>query len=169
MTNALTVTAPEGLPYIDTEREFDAPVDAVFRAHRDPDLLQQWMGPDGYEMEIERHDFVTQGGYRFVHRTPEGEEYAFNGTFHTVRDDDFAIQTFEFEGAPDQVSIEFLTFTDLGGGRTRLSAPRGLPVDRDPRRHGLQRHGEGHGRGLRQARGAARLGGRRPGVTPNFR
>ena len=121
MTNALTVTAPEGLPYIDTEREFDAPVDAVFRAHRDPDLLKQWMGPDGYEMEIERHDFVTQGGYRFVHRNPEGEEYAFNGTFHTVREDDFAIQTFEFEGAPDQVSIEFLTFSDLGGGRTRLS------------------------------------------------
>ena len=122
MTNALTVTAPEGLPYIDTEREFDAPVDAVFRAHRDPDLLRQWMGPDGYEMVIERHDFVTQGGYRFVHRNPEGEEYAFNGTFHTVRDNDFAIQTFEFEGAPDQVSIEFLTFTDLGGGRARLSA-----------------------------------------------
>jgi uncharacterized protein YndB with AHSA1/START domain len=122
MTNALTVTAPEGLPYIDTEREFDAPVDAVFRAHRDPDLLRQWMGPDGYEMEIERHDFVTQGGYRFVHRNPEGEEYAFNGTFHTVRENDFAIQTFEFEGAPDQVSIEFLTFADLGGGRARLSA-----------------------------------------------
>jgi uncharacterized protein YndB with AHSA1/START domain len=121
MTNALTVTAPEGLPYIDTEREFDAPVDAVFRAHKDIELLKQWMGPDGYEMEIERHDFVTQGGYRFVHRNPEGEEYAFNGTFHTVRENDFAIQTFEFEGAPDQVSIEFLTFTDLGGGRSRLS------------------------------------------------
>jgi uncharacterized protein YndB with AHSA1/START domain len=122
MTNALTVTAPEGLPYIDTEREFDASVDAVFRAHRDPDLLRQWMGPDGYEMDIERHDFVTQGGYRFVHRDQKGEEYAFNGVFHTVRDNEFAIQTFEYEGAPDQVSIEFLTFTDLGGGRTRLSA-----------------------------------------------
>jgi uncharacterized protein YndB with AHSA1/START domain len=128
MTNALTVTAPEGLPYIDTAREFDAPVDAVFRAHRDPDLLRQWMGPDGYEMEIQRHDFVTQGGYRFVHRNPEGEVYAFNGVFHTVRDDEFAIQTFEFEGAPDQVSIEFLTFTDLGDGRTRLTAHAVYPA-----------------------------------------
>jgi uncharacterized protein YndB with AHSA1/START domain len=105
MTNALTVTAPEGLPYIDTEREFDAPVDAVFRAHKDPELLKQWMGPDGYEMEIERHDFVTQGGYRFVHRDPQGEEYAFNGTFHTVRDNDFAIQTFEYDGAPDAHAV----------------------------------------------------------------
>jgi uncharacterized protein YndB with AHSA1/START domain len=128
MTNALTVTAPEGMPYIDTAREFDAPVDAVFRAHRDPDLLRQWMGPDGYEMEIERHDFVTQGGYRFVHRNPEGEEYAFNGVFHTVRDDEFAIQTFEYEGFPDVVSIESLTFVDLGDGRTKLSGHSVFPT-----------------------------------------
>ena len=120
MTNALTVTAPEGLPYIDTAREFDAPVDAVFRAYRDPDLLKQWLGPDKYEMEIERHDFVTQGGYRWTHRA-DGEEYRFNGVFHTVRDNEFAIQTFEYDGAPDEVSIEFLTFADLGNGRSRLS------------------------------------------------
>jgi uncharacterized protein YndB with AHSA1/START domain len=37
-----------------------------------------------------------------------------------VRDNEFAIQTFEFEGFPDVVSIESLTFEDLGGGRTRL-------------------------------------------------
>ena len=120
MTNALTVTAPEGLPYIDSAREFDAPVDAVFRAYRDPDLLKQWLGPDKYEMEIERHDFVTQGGYRWTHRA-DGEEYRFNGVFHTVRDNEFAIQTFEYDGAPDEVSIEFLTFADLGNGRSRLS------------------------------------------------
>src|SRR5215212_8873942 len=90
MTNALTVTAPDGLPYIDTGREFDAPVDAVFRAYRDPDLLKQWLGPNRFEMEIERHDFVTQGGFRWTHRA-EDEEYRFNGVFHTVRDNELAI------------------------------------------------------------------------------
>jgi len=35
MTNPLTVNAPEGLPFVDFEREFDAPVAAVFRAHQD--------------------------------------------------------------------------------------------------------------------------------------
>ena len=43
------------------------------------------------------------------------------GVFHTVRENDFAIQTFEFDGYPDVVSIESLTFEDLGGGRSRLS------------------------------------------------
>lgn len=121
MTHALTVTAPEGLPFIEMQRDFDAPVSAVFAAHRDPDLYSQWVGPHGYEMTIERHDFVTQGGYRFCHRNPEGEEFWFNGVFHTVRENELAIQTFEYEGAPDQVSLDTTTFTDLGGGRTRLS------------------------------------------------
>jgi uncharacterized protein YndB with AHSA1/START domain len=120
MTNAVTINAPEGLPFIEVVREFDAPVEAVFGAHRDPELVRQWLGPNGYEMDIERWDFTTQGGYRYVHRNPEGEEYAFNGTFHTVRENEFAVQTFEFEGMRDIVAVESMTFEDLGDGRTRL-------------------------------------------------
>ncbi|HEX6955535.1 MAG TPA: SRPBCC family protein [Agromyces sp.] len=118
--NPVTITAPEGLPFIDIERVFDAPVAAVFEAHRDPELVRQWLGPDGYEMQVERWDFRTQGGYRYVHVDPEGNRWAFNGTFHTVRENEFAVQTFEFEGVPDVVAVESMTFEDLGGGRTRL-------------------------------------------------
>ena len=120
MTNPVTINAPEGLPFIEIIREFDAPVEAVFRAHAEPELVKQWLGPNGYEMDVERWDFTTQGGYRYVHRSPEGEEYWFNGTFHTVRDNEFAVQTFEFEGYPDVVAVESITFEDLGDGRTRL-------------------------------------------------
>ena len=122
MTNPVTITAPEGVPFIDIEREFDAPVAAVFRAHAEPDLIKQWLGPNGYEMDIDHFDFTSGGGYRYIHRNPAGEEYAFNGVFHVVRENDFAIQTFEFDGFPDVVSIESLTFQDLGNGRTRLRA-----------------------------------------------
>jgi uncharacterized protein YndB with AHSA1/START domain len=120
MTNAVTITAPEGLPFIEIVREFDAPVEAVFNAHREPELVRQWLGPQGYEMDIERWDFTTQGGYRYVHRTPDGDAWAFNGTFHSVRENEFAVQTFEFEGMPDVVAIETIAFEDLGDGRTRL-------------------------------------------------
>ncbi|GAA1789152.1 SRPBCC family protein [Agromyces lapidis] len=120
MTNPVSITAPEGLPFIDIDREFDAPVAAVFEAHRDPALVKQWLGPDGYEMAVERWDFVPQGGYRYVHTDTDGAKWAFNGTFHSVRENEIAIQTFEFEGYPDVVAIETLRFEDLGGGRTRL-------------------------------------------------
>ncbi|MFC5503475.1 SRPBCC family protein [Lysinimonas soli] len=121
MTNPVTITAPAGLPFIDIEREFDAPVAAVFGAHRDPALYAQWIGPRGYRTELEHFDFTTGGGYRFISTTPDGQTAAFHGVFHVVRENEFAIQTFEYEGVPDVVSIESLTLTPLPGDRTRLS------------------------------------------------
>ena len=121
MSNALKLTVPEGLPFIDFEREFDFPVADVFRAHKEPDLLAQWLGPRRVTMDVDHYDFRTGGSYRYTHTGPDGVAHRFSGVFHTVRDNDFAIQTFEYGGYPDVVSIEFLTFQDLGGGRTRLT------------------------------------------------
>ncbi|WP_346959939.1 SRPBCC family protein [uncultured Arthrobacter sp.] len=121
MSNALKLTVPEGLPFIDFEREFDFPVADVFRAHKEPDLLAQWLGPRRVTMDVDHYDFRTGGSYRYTHTGPDGVAHRFSGVFHTVRDNDFAIQTFEYGGYPDVVSIEFLTFEDLGGGRTRLA------------------------------------------------
>lgn len=127
MTNQLTVTAPEGLPLTEFTREFDAPVEAVFEAFRDPALVRQWLGPHGYDMDLETYDFRTGGRYRYRHRTPDGAEYAFRGVFHTVRDNEFAVQTFEFEGVPDVVSLDRMTFVRLDGGRTRLEGHSMFP------------------------------------------
>ncbi|GLI27811.1 activator of HSP90 ATPase [Agromyces rhizosphaerae] len=121
MTNPVTIDAPAGLPFVEFVREFDAPVEAIFRAHREPDLVAQWLGPRGYEMRIDHWDFVSGGSYDYVHRDPaRGAEFGFRGTFHTVREPEIAIQTFEFDGAPDAVSLESMTFERLEGGRTRM-------------------------------------------------
>jgi uncharacterized protein YndB with AHSA1/START domain len=120
MTNELKVVAPEGTPFIDWEREFDAPVAAVFEAHRDPALVKQWMGPDGTDLNIEEWDFTTNGHWSHWGES-EGVKYTFRGVFHTVRENEFAIQTFEFDGVPDVVAIESITFTDLGNGRSKLT------------------------------------------------
>jgi uncharacterized protein YndB with AHSA1/START domain len=118
MTNTLNLVAPVDTLAMDYTRDFDAPVAALFRAHAEPELVRQWLGPRGLEMSIERWDFHSGGGYRYVQSDDSGT-YAFNGVFHTVRAD-LVIQTFEFEGAPDMVNIEFLWFEELGGGRSRL-------------------------------------------------
>ncbi len=122
MSNALTLTVPEGLPFIDFERDFDFPVAEVFQAHKDPGLIAQWLGPRRMSMSIDHYDFRTGGSYLYTHTGPDGDTYTFSGIFHTVRENQLAIQTFEFDGYPDVVSIEFLTFHDLGRGRTRLAA-----------------------------------------------
>jgi uncharacterized protein YndB with AHSA1/START domain len=126
MSNPVTITAPEGTPFIDIEREFEAPVEAVYRAHSDPKLYTKWLGPRGYEMELAEFDFSTGGRYRYIHKNADGD-FAFNGVFHVVRENEFVIQTFEFEGYPDVVSIESLTFERLEGNRTRLKGHSVFP------------------------------------------
>ncbi|MFI7483171.1 SRPBCC domain-containing protein [Kocuria sp. M1R5S2] len=67
-------------------------------------------------------DCRAGGSYRFLQRGEDGDdEYAFRGVFHTVRQDALIVQTFEFEGWPDVVTLEFSTFEELPGGRCRLS------------------------------------------------
>jgi uncharacterized protein YndB with AHSA1/START domain len=120
MTNALNLIVPVDTLAMDFTREFAAPRDALFRAHAEPDLVKQWLGPARNEMTVERWDFRTGGGYRYLHSGPDGDEYWFNGVFHRVRGDELIIQTFEFEGAPDMVNIEYLWFEDLAAGRSLL-------------------------------------------------
>ena len=88
------------------------------RAHTDPVLFAQWVGPDALDTRIEHWAARTGGSWRFV-QVDQGVEYAFRGCFHEVRPDRI-VQTFTFEGEPDGVALETLRFEDLGDGRTRL-------------------------------------------------
>jgi uncharacterized protein YndB with AHSA1/START domain len=117
--NPTTITAAPGTPFLDVEREFDAPPAQVFAAHTDPDLVAQWLGPCDLKIRIEDWEARTGGEYRYVHYRDGGFEAHFRGVFHTVRDRELIVQTFEFEGAPDHVCVETLHFDDLDG-RTRL-------------------------------------------------
>lgn len=107
------------VPAVHTVREFEAPVENLYRAHAEPDLFAQWIGPRGLEMRIDRFDCRTGGNYRYVH-AQGAEEYWFYGSFHEVRPNELIVQTFTYEGMPDSVSLERCLFEDLGKGRSRL-------------------------------------------------
>jgi uncharacterized protein YndB with AHSA1/START domain len=108
------------VPLVRITREFDFPVEKVFRAHVEPDLFARWMGPRDLEMTVESFDCRTGGGYRYTHADENGV-YAFYGSFHEVRPGELIVQTFTFEGFPDGVALEKVAFEDLGDGRTRLT------------------------------------------------
>ena len=120
-TYETTIEADPTVPLVRITREFDAPPEKVFRAHTDPDLLVQWLGPHGLEMTVDHFDCRTGGSYRYLHRDENGE-YGFHGCFHEVRPAELIVQTFTFEGFPDGVALEKLVLEDLGNGRTRLTA-----------------------------------------------
>lgn len=120
-THETDIVVDQDVPLVRITREFDAPVDKVFRAHTDPDLFVRWNGPHGTEMAIDRFDCRTGGSYRYE-ISHDGVAYGFRGCFHEVRPGELIVQTFTFEGMADGVALEKLRFEDLGGGRTRLVA-----------------------------------------------
>jgi uncharacterized protein YndB with AHSA1/START domain len=110
------ITAEPGLPFIEITREFDAPRDLVFRAHTDPELLVQWLGPRRLAMTVERFEVRDGGTWRYTHHDPDGSEYGFHGVFHGTPSPDGIVQTFEFDGAPGHVSLDRLTLEERDGG-----------------------------------------------------
>ena len=114
------ISADPGLPYIDISREFDAPRDVVFRAHIDPALLVQWLGPGRLTMIVDRFDARDGGTWRYIHRDQDGTEYGFHGVFHGTPSPEGIVQTFEFEGAPGHVSLDSLKLEERDG-RTLVS------------------------------------------------
>jgi uncharacterized protein YndB with AHSA1/START domain len=120
MTNPTTITAQPGEPFVDIERVIDAPIEVVYRAHMEPELMAKWLGPRGYDMDVTRYDVRDGGSYAFVHTNPEGERFGFRGSFHSIEPNERVIRTFEYEGAPGHVSLESVVFEDLGG-KTRLT------------------------------------------------
>ncbi|MDQ1416648.1 MAG: hypothetical protein QOF81_2261 [Acidimicrobiaceae bacterium] len=120
-THETQIIADPEVPLVRIIREFDAPPEKVFRAHTDPVLVAQWLGPRRHVMHVDHYDCRTGGSYRYV-LVSDGNEFGFHGCFHEVRPSELIVQTFSFEGFPDGVALERLELEDLGDGRTRLTA-----------------------------------------------
>jgi uncharacterized protein YndB with AHSA1/START domain len=114
------IEADATVPMIHIRRDFAGTPDQLFRAHTDPDLFARWVGPADRTVVIDRWDATDGGSFRFLDNS-DGDDQAFHGCFHTVRTDRI-VQTFTWEGMPDGVALETVTFEDLGDGRTRLHA-----------------------------------------------
>lgn len=121
MANKTVVTAEPGKQELFITREFDAPRELVFKAHVDPDIYVQWVGPNDLEMSIQKLDAFDGGTFEFTH-TRGGHSYRFFGSYHEVLAPERIIGTFEFDGLPERghVIMGKTTFEELPGNRCRL-------------------------------------------------
>ncbi len=113
MSKTEIVAAP-GIPQVVITREFAAPVDLVFRAYTDPQLLVQWLGPHDLTMTIDRYDPVDGGKWRYIQHDPQGIEHGFHGLFHGDPSPARIVQTFEYERVPGHVKLDTTTFAAQG-------------------------------------------------------
>ena len=117
--NEATVT-PSGDREIHIERVFNAPRDLVFETMTDPALIPEWWGPREMTTTVDKMDVRVGGEWRFLHRGPDGSDYAFRGEYREIDAPARIVQTFEFEGMPGE-AVETMTLEDLGDGRTKVT------------------------------------------------
>ena len=53
-------------------------------------------------------------------RAPDGNDYGFRGEYREIEPPERIVQTFEFEGMPDHISVETATLEELDG-KTKLT------------------------------------------------
>lgn len=115
-----TIEADPALPIIRITRDFQATPAQLMAAHLDPGLFARWVGPDGLSTTIEVWDARDGGEWRYT-ATSGGVDHGFRGCFHQITDARI-VQTFTWEGMPDDVALETLWVEDLGDGTSRLHA-----------------------------------------------
>lgn len=97
-------------------REFDLPLDLLFKAYVEAEFLEQWMGTKVLKLDCRRH-----GSYQFETTDPKGNRHGFSGTIHDCVPNSSIIRTFEMEGTPFGVQLERYRFEALGPDRSKLT------------------------------------------------
>lgn len=116
MEHKTNVDAENGKQELVITREFDLPVDLVFRAYEEAEIVEQWMGTKVLKLENKQH-----GGYRFETSDPAGNVvFRANGTIHEFVANQRITRTFEMENAPFGVQLEFLEFEKLTDETSKL-------------------------------------------------
>jgi uncharacterized protein YndB with AHSA1/START domain len=116
MERKTKIHAEDGKQELVVSREFDLPLELLFKAYAEPEIVEQWMGTKVMKLENKRH-----GSYQFVTTDPMGNKHGFNGVIHEFLPNQKITRTFEMENTPFAVQLEFLEFEKLTEGTSKLT------------------------------------------------
>lgn len=115
MERKTKIHAEDGKQELTITREFDLPLELLFRAYVEPEIVEQWMGTRVLKLENKKH-----GSWRFETTDPQGNEQGFNGVIHEFVPDQKITRTFEMENTSFPVQLEFLEFEKLTDDTSKL-------------------------------------------------
>lgn len=117
MEQKTKLTAEEGIQEILITRTFDLPVNLLFKAYTEPELVEQWMGNKVLKMENKVH-----GSYVFETTDRQGNVlFRANGSIHKVIENKNITRTFEMENTGFPVQLEFLDFESITENTSKLT------------------------------------------------
>ena len=115
MEQKTKIHAEDGKQELLITREFDLPMELLFKAYMEPELVEQWMGTKVLKLENKNH-----GAWHFETTDPMGNKHGFSGVIHEFNLNSRIIRTFEMEGTPFPVQLEFFDFEKLSDTRSKL-------------------------------------------------
>ncbi len=110
------IHAEDGKQELMVTREFDLPVELLFKAYEEPEIVEQWMGTKVLKLDSKKH-----GSYQFETTDPKGNKHCFNGVIHEFVRDQKITRTFEMENTPFPVQLEYLEFEKLTDDTSKLT------------------------------------------------
>lgn len=116
MEQKTKVHAEPGKQEIVITRDFDLPLELLFKAYEEPELFEQWMTTKVIKLENKAH-----GSYRFETSHDGKVVFAANGTIHEFVANQKITRTFEMENTPFPVQLEYLQFEKITGHTSRLT------------------------------------------------
>ena len=117
MERKTKVEAQEGKQDLLIIREFDLPLELLFKAYVDPDIFAQWMGSKVLKLDTQKH-----GSYQLETSDPQGNVvFKANGVFAEVIHNQRITRTFEMENTPFPVQLEFLDFEKITDEKSKLT------------------------------------------------
>ena len=116
MERKTKVDAEDGKQELRITREFDLPLEILFKAYEEAKIIEQWMGTKVLKLENKRH-----GSYQFETTDPKGNKHLFSGAIHEFVPPQKITRTFEMENTPFGVQLEFLEFEKLSDDTSKLT------------------------------------------------
>jgi len=111
------ISAEDGKQELVITREFDLPLELLFNAYAEPEIVEQWMGTKVLKLENKKH-----GGYQFETTDTKGNVvFQANGVIHEFVPNRKITRTFEMENTAFTVQLEFLEFEQLTNDTSKLN------------------------------------------------
>ncbi|HXD34741.1 MAG TPA: SRPBCC domain-containing protein [Pyrinomonadaceae bacterium] len=116
MEHKTKINAEDGKQELVITREFELPLELLFRAYVEADIVEQWMGTKVLKLESKKH-----GCYQFETTDAQGNVlFRANGAIHEFSPNQKITRTFEMENSPFGVQLEFLEFEKLTDDTSKL-------------------------------------------------
>jgi len=109
MERKTKINAEEGKQELVITREFDLPVELLFKAYEDPEIVEQWMTSRVVKLESKKN-----GSYQLEKTDDKGNViFQANGVIHEFIPNRKITRTFEMANTPYGVQLELYEFEKL--------------------------------------------------------